>query len=166
MAVQRGKAFERELKDAYQRAGAAPYRNPDAMYGQAASVKSLPDLWVFWSGGSVSLVECKATKAKSIPFNRLATHQADHLAMFDSFGHAYEGAVAVLFYNGERGHSRLARAFYIPIGEWLRLDRESGRRSLTLDAAAEYGVEYPWIPGSGWIVPRELVNPPVAERRS
>lgn len=157
MAKGRGKAFERELRDAFERAGYLVHRNQDSMTNRGNVSKSLPDLTAFRKAeADVLLIECKAVKGVSIAFDRLGEHQENDLHAFEvslpTYGWAY---IAVNFYDGQRGPKRLHRCFLVPLDVWREYRRLGGRKSLPL-AAIENDrrvLELPWQPGTGWLVP-------------
>jgi hypothetical protein len=95
------------------------------------SAPSPPDLIVVAETFNM-LVECKAVKGTSIPFNRLAEHQEEHLRAFNDTRHDSYGAIAILRYNGLRGGSRIFHSWLIPIDEWVSLRSSVNRKSLPL----------------------------------
>lgn len=146
--MSRGKSFERELKQAFERANCLAYRNVDAMTGKGkASVKSLPDLWAMHPNGVVNLIEAKVVKGTSIPFNRLAEHQKDHLLAFDDHALSFYGFVGLMYYGDK---PRWKRAFLIPIRSWVHAEKSMDRKSLPLNAAGDVGFELEWVPAQGW----------------
>ena len=174
MASSTPKAFERQLMDAFKRAEpkAWVHRNADIIgNGGRFAVESPPDLMVV-APGYCMLVEAKALKGTSIPFNRVAPHQLQHLLAFNEARHDAYGAVAVLRYNGQLGKQRMYDAWLIPVDEWVSLDRASERMSLPLHGKhAEYLEPWhaPWTPGVGFDLsapiarivrpPRSVVSP-------
>lgn len=161
MSKTRGKAFERECKQAYERHGATVYRNHDAMFGKGGmSAASLPDLWIMWPSGFVQLVEAKAFKSKSIAFNRIDGHQRQALEHHHHEAPNYEGGILLNHYNGELGQSRVFRCFYMTIRDWLIAEDElDHRKSLPLGELERRAVEFPWVPGTGWHLPLNQINP-------
>lgn len=147
----RGKTFERECYNAIKNAGGLPERNHDALTGVGSySVKSLPDLFAFWPNGNVHLIECKAVKGTSIPFNRLAEHQHDHISLFDSYANNFHGGILVNYYNGKRGRERLSRCYYFTINDWELAASTLKRKSMPISEADVYGTEMMWLPREGW----------------
>lgn len=71
------------------------------------------------------LVECKAVKNTSIPFDRLAIHQSDALSRMSSVSGGY-GWVAVLFYK-----TKPHKAFLIPIDYWEKMRVFHSRKSMS-----------------------------------
>lgn len=97
------------------------------------------------------LVECKAQKIGSpIRFDRLAEHQRDALLAFDSVSQTrHMGIVAVCWYNGERGSSRIYTSYMVPISGWVKLEQESQRKSIPLAHFQQSWsmFENEWVPG-------------------
>ena len=146
--MSRGKSFERDIKQAFERAGYLAYRNHDAMIGKGkSSVPSLPDLWAMHPSGDVLLIEAKVVKGKSLPFNRLADHQHAHLSKFDDHSLSFYGFVAAMYYGD---NPRWKRAFLIHIKNWEYSRRHIGRKSLPLEHAEKIGTELEWAPAQGW----------------
>lgn len=120
------------------------HRNTDAMTGNGRiSVQSPPDIITVDSKCNL-LIECKAVKGTSLPFNRLADHQKEHLIAFDDTRHDSFGVVAILHYNGLRGKERKYDCYLLPIQEWCSLERALDRKSLPL-AAPVAGYLYPYF---------------------
>lgn len=150
--MSRGKSFEREIKQCFERAGYLCYRNHDAMIGKGkSSVKSLPDLWAM-RNDDINLIEAKVVKGKSIGFDRLAPHQAEYLREFFEHSLSFNGHIAVMFYGDK---PRWKRAFLVHIQTWDLLRRTLDRKSIPL-SALEWDLmipEFEWIPSKGWQLP-------------
>lgn len=156
MSKNAGKQFEAAIRSMLERDGARVHRNVDAMIGKGyTSVKSLPDLTVFWPDATTALIECKVVKGKALPFNRIPTHQREHLLEFSLLGdHAY-GLVAVRFYDGPIRKGSLNRAFLLDMNTIYWAENDLARKSLPLDACVERGAELTWVPGTGWALPTD-----------
>lgn len=150
-----GKRFEAELRTALRRDWPRAWveRFTDGMTGKGmSSVKSPPDLIAVGVDGHNLLIECKATKGKSIPFDRVDGHQLDHLLRFNKApGSRSRGCVALLQYNGERGKARLYRAWLLPVQDWTFLSFALPRKSLPFDHHELHRYEMRWVPAHGWV---------------
>jgi hypothetical protein len=156
--VSRGKEFEAQLRAALRRDWPKAWveRFTDAMTGRGmSSVKSPPDLIAVGVDEHALLIECKATKGKSIPFDRVDGHQLDHLLRFSAAtpltDRRTHGCVALLQYNGERGKARLYRAWLLPVDQWAWLGWQLPRKSLPFDHPYLHPYEMRWVPGHGWV---------------
>ena len=128
--MSRGKRFEREVVNSLRadNPGAFVQRFTDGVYGQAASVKTPPDV-IMVRRDEAHLIECKATKSKSIAFDALSDHQYEHLNDFPQ-----DGWVFVLFYNGMRGKARFEEAYAIHIWMWNYFKNNLDRKSIPIQA--------------------------------
>ena len=151
-----GKVFEYQLRDAFKKKypDAFVERQVDRMFGSGASVQSPPDLIVNRDGAAY-LIECKATKGKSIAFDRLSAHQLTYLQKYDAIGECHHGFVACLFYNGQRGSGRVYRAWLVPISYWHDYQYRYPRKSISVGhVEMELGrFELLWVSGRGWELP-------------
>lgn len=137
----RGKAFERELKESMEAAGLMVERIPDNTYWNGARMvsKQTPaDFHAYKSSESLVclMVEAKATSTKRIDFARLEPHQEEALAGFERFHRDAHGFVAVNFYDNV-SIRRLNRCFMVPIGVWEEYKGLCGRKSLSLAQCEE-----------------------------
>jgi hypothetical protein len=151
-----GKRFEYQLRNAFRDKYPEAFveRQTDRMYSGGASVESPPDLIINRSGASY-LIECKATKGKSIPFSRLGNSQREYLARYDELDGAHHGLVACLFYNGQRGSGRVYRSWLVPIPYWVEYEVRYPRKSVAMkDIEAQLGPRYEmlWVK-SNWVLP-------------
>ena len=174
-----GKVWERELLYAWQRhleeGRSFVYRIRDNTYQKGRrmqSIKTPADLLVLSDHGDL-LIECKARKAKSIPFDALAPHQAESLQSFSSINDKHVGVVAVLLYNGQRGKGRVHNGYLVPWWYWNMMDIQASRKSIPmawLDASDDV-VRLSWekLDGSGkhgWVIPQDwhrILVPPAVE---
>lgn len=129
-----GKTFEYQLRNAFRKKypDAFVERQTDRMYQGGASAQSPPDLIVNRDGANY-LIECKATKGKSIPFSRLGDHQKRYLERYDSIGSQHHAFVACLFYNGQRGSGRVYRSWLVPILYWSDYQKKHPRKSMSIN---------------------------------
>lgn len=155
-----GKRFEYELKKSFELEHPYAYieRNVDRMYGGKYSTTSPPDLLVNASKFNL-LVECKAVKGQSLPFNRMSDHQREYLIKYDKISKKHEGMVAVLYYNGQRGSGRKYEAWLVPIKYWISYENSKPRKSLAkkdLESSLKY-LKMEWKSGR-WILPEKYKN--------
>lgn len=93
-----GKKFEERFRTDYKRCfpNTLIYRLPDQQSGYAGGGSSNPCDFLCFTGNEVLMVECKAHKGASIPFN--AIRQYEKMLDFKGFEKTYPGVV-VWFYE-------------------------------------------------------------------
>lgn len=127
-----GKRFEytllKQLRHDYP--GSYIERNVDRLYGRGNySVKSPPDI-IANTPCFDALIECKAVKGQSLPFNRLSLHQLHYLEQYHNISDRHLGLIAVLYYNGQRGKGRVHDAWLIPVTYWTQYESRYPRKSI------------------------------------
>lgn len=150
----RGKAFEKELKDSMLNVNMMVERIPDATYwnGHRMVSKQTPaDFHAYKASKRLVcfMVEAKATSTPRLDFARLEEHQYDALMEFDEFHEDAHGYVAVNFYD-KVSIRRSNRCFMVPIAVWSEYKHGGKRKSLALRQCEEDDrvVECPRIGGS------------------
>jgi penicillin-binding protein-related factor A (putative recombinase) len=143
IATQRGYSFEKEIDLTLVELWDYHFKIPDARTMQGFNMPFAPKVPADFCGhksGRFQLLECKQTKMKSLPFDRLAPHQLDALLSADKSGG--EAWLCVSFNNRERKKElRIDRVFLLPIREFMHIKSHSERKSLSMDACIENGIE-------------------------
>lgn len=136
-----GKRFERNFKRYAERTGAFVLRIPDRVNirnGRVYSEQSEADFIVVADGGTY-LVECKATSAKSLAFERVQEHQERYLSTFDNAADGAHGVLAVEFYEPDSYRNR--RTFLLPISAWMDYKANTQRKSMPMCEFEKHGKE-------------------------
>ncbi|MEG0790964.1 MAG: hypothetical protein RSG23_04995 [Gordonibacter sp.] len=151
--VNAGKRFEGKIRKSLELKGYVQ-RIQDKMFmgqnGFPLSRQSEGDFWHFTGDGHGFLIECKATKLKSFPFDKLRPEQERELLRFDDVADNFHGVVALNFY-AENLRER-NRCFVLAIQDYMAYKDTCGRASMPLDAAEGLGIECPRIKGGLWDV--------------
>lgn len=150
----RGKAFEKELRDSMLNVGMMVERIPDNTYwnGHRMVSKQTPaDFHAYKASKRLVcfMIEAKATSTSRLDFARLEEHQRCALIDFDAFHEDAHGYVAVNFYD-KVSIRRSNKCFMVPIAVWDEYEMLGGRKSLALRQCEEDEriVECPRIAGS------------------
>lgn len=142
-----GKRFEQ----AFRRQAEKNYwvlRINDCVYmvgGRLASNKSVADFFLC-DGKHSFLVECKATKNKSLRFDALQPHQLQGLNEFDALGEYTHGVIAVEFYESNYRTSR--RMFLMPSLLFSEIQSSSKKKSISIKTFEALAFECPKWRGS------------------
>lgn len=119
--------------------------------GGRSTVERMPaDFWYFPKSGGSYLIECKATRGKSIRHDRVT--QIDALLKFDSLNDQTASLVAVNFYGDDVRRDN--RCVIVPAPLFARHAAESGRSSLPLSDAVSIGWEAERVHGNLWDLSR------------
>ena len=124
-----GKLFEKQFKQSCKCAGFWTQRITDNTYRTKYGVrsKSTPADFIIATNEQVWLVECKAVKGKSLPFNRLEEHQIKSLTEFDKGFR--RGVIAINMYGDRRKFNKL---FLLDIVSYTNYIETCDRKSLPL----------------------------------
>lgn len=143
-----GKRFERKFRESVPE-DAFIMRIPDKTYqmgGRTYSDESEADFFAADSMGAY-LIECKATRNRSLAYSKVKEHQERALSKFDSLGDHTHGILAVEFYD-KGGYRNPKRMFLLPISRWFEFKRVvPSRSSMPIKAFEELGREIPYEKG-------------------
>ena len=128
-----GKLFESRVASSLKRLGGMSMRVLDG--GAMAKVPQWCDYIYAPVGARTYFVECKSTGERSLPFANIRDHQIDDLVdIADGSGGTRIGLFAIEF----RVHDRM---FCIDAGKLATHMATCGRKSLTVEAAEQLGIE-------------------------
>lgn len=114
--------------------------------GRSVTERMPADFWYFPKSGGADLIECKATRGKSIRHDRVT--QLGSLLEFDALSDGTSAFVAVNFYGEDVRRDN--RCIIVPAPLFALHAETSGRASLPLSDAVEIGWEAPRISGNLW----------------
>lgn len=137
----RGKSFEKELKESVGLAGGYVSRIPDKVYWNGhrmASEQTPSDFLMYVPKDRLHglMVEAKAVGGKSLPFDRLQPHQLAALEEFDSFHEDMHGYVAVDFYD-RANVRKFNECYMVPVAVWSEYAASGERKSLSLQQCSD-----------------------------
>lgn len=143
-AVNPGKRFEAKVRKCL---AALPGWHMRIHDGGRQAIEAMPADFLYCpaSGGAV-LIECKATRDRSIRHDRVT--QLDALTAFASVSHDAAALVAVNFYGADVRRDN--RCIIVPASLLAAHAAHSGRASLPLSDALRIGWEAPRAAGNVW----------------
>lgn len=113
--------------------------------------ESMPaDFWYFTGGGRANLIECKATRGKSLRHDRVT--QIAALLEFDALSDNTAALVAVNYYGEDIRRDN--RCIIVPAPLFALHAKTSGRASLPISDALSLGWEAPRTAGNLWDLSR------------
>lgn len=130
-----GKRFEQKFREAVERNGMT-IRIADKLIPKGDHViseQSEADFLVA-QNGEIFLIECKATCAKSLPFEKVQEHQEDSLLEFSDQGEHTHGILAVEFYEKSTRYGSGNNCYLLPIEAWFGFKKITDRKSMPLSA--------------------------------
>lgn len=156
--VNAGKRFEEKMRKSLEVKGYVQ-RIQDKVFmsqdGFPLSRQSEGDFWHFTDTGHGFLIECKATKLKSFPFNKLRHEQERELLRFNDVADNFHGVVAINFYADDLRERN--RCFVFAIEDYMAYKETCGRASMPLSVAEGLGIECQRIKGGLWDVRLEAL---------
>lgn len=158
MAVKPGKRFEAKFKKSLDLlpGWAARFRDNSAgfgsQYGNGAMGETNPGDFIYLDPhGRNYLVECKATRQVSFPFEHISDEQLAELARFERMGPGFKAYVAINYYLGD---TRLKNeCILVGIGQFLAYRKGTTRKSIHEDDAAMIGWRCEHEKGNIWKLP-------------
>lgn len=156
--VNPGKRFEDKMRKSLELKGYVRRIQDKVFMGQGGFPLSKPsegDFWYFAGNGHGFLIECKATKLKSFPFDKLRAEQEHELLRFDDVADNFHGVVAINFYADNLRERN--RCFVFSIQDYMAYRGSCGRASMPLAVAEELGIECQRVKGGLWDVGLEAL---------
>lgn len=143
-----GKRFERKFRESLRALPGLHLRIIDG--GDRLKERMPADFWYFPKRGGAVLIECKATRGKSIRHDRVT--QLDALLEFDAVSDTTASLIAVNFYGEDIRRDN--RCIIVPAKSFAHHSLTSGRASLPIADALEIGWEAPRAHGNVWDLSR------------
>lgn len=117
--------------------------NHQQLQRRSVGHKTPPDLIAWQHGSYTCLIECKAQNVNnswSIAANRISDHQYQWLNEWDDpIFSTRVSYLSLLYYNGERGKSRIYEGYLVMFRDYQRFFENHERKSITYNHVATMG---------------------------